>query len=477
MPKSNYELLGTGEVTSNKTVLGSEIRFMGPRDTSWITSHIARSQQDQFHEYRTIEDAGNSYIEIRFPILPTPENLAKAYDAVLPILGAKVRNWKMLNIHAQDAETTWNPEYGRMPFDQRGKELCIYVSWEMKNGRPIKSELAPQEYRSLLLDLLDAMIKAGVQGIGYKPSKAIDRSLSEPGIPTLCTYTNFTSYRKGFRTFEPEQAGYQDPLARVRLSRNDLLSIGLNNEELKKIARYQYDYTIEHHLSAIGYLRSEIDQFTPEMSTQPVDEMDANLDEDEKKALSARKEAEKQNQVKQFNLITDRLTLTPEQQITLRNIAKQNSDKFEMLSQAVSFLERNVLAAETFDCKNHFDPFPVAFLDPLSKWLQARKVFSFVLAILTLPTIVGPILIASAYFRKTEYTKNLAKHGELLKTLEKNPEKFAPVWKQNESNIISDLGPLHTSMAKLSGDAVRNVTLTQTQEAVAKKEQATPQLH
>ncbi|MBY0544019.1 MAG: hypothetical protein K2Q14_00540 [Gammaproteobacteria bacterium] len=121
---------------------------------------------------RHIEPDGSLW-ELRIACHPTKANMEKVADVIgtyLPELYEHV-NFKIYllnNIENNDiAKPTvkWDPLFApRMDRDQRGKEVCIYMHFDMKQGA---YERAPAEWKSMLLNVWKALQDADIQGLGY----------------------------------------------------------------------------------------------------------------------------------------------------------------------------------------------------------------------------------------------------------------------------------------------------------------------
>src|SRR3990167_10367571 len=77
--------------------------------------------------------------------------------------------------------------------DQRGKEICVYMSYDDRIQKYIRT---PDQWKEIMLSCWRAMQDKGVQGIGYMFCPSGDRTvMTEIGLASPFTYTSFKPYK------------------------------------------------------------------------------------------------------------------------------------------------------------------------------------------------------------------------------------------------------------------------------------------
>ncbi|KIE04522.1 hypothetical protein NF27_HQ00600 [Candidatus Jidaibacter acanthamoeba] len=238
----------------------------------WFQDPSLESTSGNILTERTFEKENKFYesqVEFRIPVEPTKENIEKAYAVLAALFNdpkiKSPKNAKIIDINDLTGKgfADWNPEVGEVrQYDQRGKEICFYVTWDRKRGLAndknprgeitIQPSLSAEEYKTFMLTALKALIDAGVEGVGYYPTQGADKSLSssssESELPTIFTYLDFTSTDKSvfLHKAEYEANGFHNPLADIQLTLEDYLKAGIKLDDLANIRERQVKYLTEH---------------------------------------------------------------------------------------------------------------------------------------------------------------------------------------------------------------------------------------
>jgi len=203
--------------------------------------------------------------EFRIQIYPSKNNLKKAITALEPILTNSGLSYKML-APGKDANeflgNEWYGEYTGAPFDQAGKEICVYVR-ALKNhagkDNDIKYQATPKEIKQLMIKCWKALIDAEVehgQSIAQGDREIVipfgDQYLPTPfsytGPRPLGEMTNPIAYGRGIIECEINQqtqkpyfnpCDYPDPLQDNILDFNDVKKAGITSGDIAAMAAYR----------------------------------------------------------------------------------------------------------------------------------------------------------------------------------------------------------------------------------------------
>lgn len=261
--------------------------------------------------------------QLRIAVKPTHENIQKAMRALSKVEQLNQNNqhpsFKIFNIPA----TTGTPEgwdgcVTGADRDQRGKEICIYMSHKVGETSPDYYDKATgypsQAYmKELMLSIWKAMQDEGVEiayttpGVGEKEISCTDDSI------TPFSYSSFKPY-KGIRhgilhSTEYNPLKFADPLQNLSISVDDLKKAKISRlgegTSLKRL-EYQIDHyqqfkkTIEEEMDQIlqsppvsrtekeksledknkGLLKQEFSKLRPDLNT---DQLNLMIDNDFKK--------------------------------------------------------------------------------------------------------------------------------------------------------------------------------------------------
>jgi hypothetical protein len=251
-------------------------------------------QEKEQESERKVEENGVTYIgsaEFRIPISPTPENIRNALEVVRSLLSNPKdiklpKNIKLLNVNEvyEEGSNVLSPENGP-DYDQRGKELCFYVTWDKDSGAP---SLTADDYKKFMLHMVRALYDGGVKGIGYYPSLNADRRFKLPDgtFAPFAThieyiadayYNNHTQDNIKFEgdgdLFYKEEVfakhGSKNPLRKIVISQQDLADAGLTPEILQAIENNHKQYILQDFPQRLELLNDKFNAFIEKKSPNP----------------------------------------------------------------------------------------------------------------------------------------------------------------------------------------------------------------
>jgi hypothetical protein len=279
------------------------------QDTNW--TFYGKKEEANYGErlVKSRDEVYGGFAEFRIPILPTVNNIMRAEDVILEFLKTAESKGiplpKLLKVHnIQEAikEGLILPETGP-ELDQRGKELCFYVTWE-KDGELGSGQyttgaphLTVDEYKKFMLHMVKALYDGGVEGIGYYPSLNADRRFTLPdGTPAFfATYLENVTQTYNVDTglqiipkgddkllFYKEEVfakhGSKNPLREIEISQQDLADAGLTPEILQKIENNHKQYIWKDFPQRLELLGGKLEEaaFSGSMGSEPKDELKKN---------------------------------------------------------------------------------------------------------------------------------------------------------------------------------------------------------
>ncbi|AZL15576.1 hypothetical protein [Rickettsiales endosymbiont of Stachyamoeba lipophora] len=327
------------------------------KDRAFIS---AQHQDTQFAPERYTDNAeATGFIEFRIAIKPTAENLQKAFEIAYPILCDNgLHNWKILNFPEVGTDLpNWDIYAGDDRFrDQKGKELCCYISY---NPHTKKAEKTSAEYKDLILKLVKSFVDNNIE-FGYYPAQSDQAIKTEEHLPELVTYisTYKTRNRSDGLTNETDEAKFvangwdRNPLLDIKLTSIDYQNYGISLSKLLQIKREQTAYSVDHYTFAREKIHEELQLFlTDKLGEQPW--------------------------LKQIIEISDKLMakppLTDDPQAERKNI-KDILDKYKTASPKAYMLS-SLLDGDTFEPDNfrHFHNEVLKIKSYLEKDLQIVK--------------------------------------------------------------------------------------------------------
>ncbi|QRN04563.1 hypothetical protein GH742_12155 [Legionella sp. MW5194] len=170
--------------------------------------------------------------QFRVAIKPGRENAIKAAQALGALQQFNTNYHPECKIFIPDDNSrleTWDPTIRGGDRDQRGKEICVYMEYSKVAKRPqyySDSGYPNQDYlKKLMLDIWQALDKAGVELAYVSPGPGEKEILVEDGTLTPFSYSSFKPYkgRHGLlnsNTYNPNE--FLDPLEGVSFSAKDL---------------------------------------------------------------------------------------------------------------------------------------------------------------------------------------------------------------------------------------------------------------
>lgn len=187
--------------------------------------------------------------EFRIAVRPTADNLRKATVALYEVMGKdKYSDIEFKCFSLSETRTTakqneflansWDGttrNEGDTDRDQRGKEICVYMTYLSSEN---KYYFSPEEWKELMLDCWQALEKAGVEGIGYAPCPYGDKQVNgESKIMTPFTYTAFKPFQQRHGLLfqgNPNPYNHPDPLEGITITREDLEARNISDTGITK---------------------------------------------------------------------------------------------------------------------------------------------------------------------------------------------------------------------------------------------------
>lgn len=152
--------------------------------------------------------------------------------------------------------------------DQRGKEICVYMSWDAANCKYIRT---PAEWKELMLDLWKALQDAEVLGIGSAMTPAGDRMVpAEIGLIVPITYTAFKPFQNPhgilFQT-DYNPFNHADPLEGMVITRQDLIERGINYDAM---VSERLQFASAHQIEHKQLLLNKIENLKKQLSSNKI---------------------------------------------------------------------------------------------------------------------------------------------------------------------------------------------------------------
>lgn len=225
------------------------------------------------------ESAVNSGIEpfwqFRVAIKPTRENAIKAMKAlaVLPQFIAEDHLEFKVFLPAEASDLhTWDGTVSCGDRDQRGKEICVYMTHLMGRIKPeyYNGNYPSQDYlKKLVLDMWKALQDAGVEMAYITPGVGEKELPCDDSMLTPFSYSSFKPYKQRYGILNEKDYNptlQQDPLAEVTVTEIDLKNHGIHPMGALKSAQ-RLIYQTEHHARQTKKMRVVIDQLLAQDKT------------------------------------------------------------------------------------------------------------------------------------------------------------------------------------------------------------------
>lgn len=173
--------------------------------------------------------------QFHIAILPTKENLSKAMFAIAELFDQKKYDFVFRVLSLNNNECNWDgalfdPKKEPAPSDrdQRGKEMSVSMRF---NPKTQSFECTPEQWKTVMLECWQALVKHQVEGIGYAHTPFGDKAvMAESDCTTPFSYAAYKqdAERHGIlyqTAYNPNT--HRDPLARVVISKADLAKYDL----------------------------------------------------------------------------------------------------------------------------------------------------------------------------------------------------------------------------------------------------------
>lgn len=192
-------------------------------------------------------DGEGMFWQFRVSVLPTQENLVKAFDALSSIqyLHNNMAHPLFKIINTQNDFKVWDAQlHDITDRDQRGKEICVYIPYDSKKKSFVFNK---DYYKQFMLDIWKALEDNNVVYSYITPTK--DEKEIE-GVISPFFYSSFKPYTSPEGILFSDHYNpnnYEDPLEGITFTSNDLKHAGIKQHNAIQVSYQRIQYMTAHH--------------------------------------------------------------------------------------------------------------------------------------------------------------------------------------------------------------------------------------